>query len=65
VETFRGDYLFDQRPFDGWLTPAQLVGLGILVAGLLLLWKLPRVKSNSRNPESCSPSPLARNASAP
>lgn len=64
VETFRGDYLFEQRPLDGWLTPAQLVGACILAAGLILLWKLSRLNP-VRNPDPCSPSPLARNASAP
>jgi len=40
VEAFRGDYLV--RYFAGALTPAQLVSVGILAAGLILLWKLPR-----------------------
>jgi phosphatidylglycerol:prolipoprotein diacylglycerol transferase len=42
VETFRGDY----RTYylGGWATPAQLVSVGILAAGLWLWWKLPRNK---------------------
>ncbi len=40
VETFRGDY--PVRYLGGGVTPAQLVSAGILLAGLLLFWKLPR-----------------------
>jgi len=39
VEVFRGDYTTE---YVGWFTPAQLVGVGILAAGALLWWKLPR-----------------------
>lgn len=39
VELFRGDY--PQLGF-GWVTPAHWVSAGILLAGLLLWWKLPR-----------------------
>jgi phosphatidylglycerol:prolipoprotein diacylglycerol transferase len=42
VEMFRGDYPTYQRHFGGVLTPAHLVSIGILVAGLALLWLLPR-----------------------
>lgn len=42
VEMFRGDYPQYQRYLGGWLTPAHLVSIGILVAGLVLLWLLPR-----------------------
>lgn len=40
VELFRGDY----TPEHYWagLTPAQMVSIGIVIAGLILLWKLPR-----------------------
>lgn len=40
VEYFRGDY----TPMHYWLglTPGQVVSIGILITGLLLLWKLPR-----------------------
>jgi len=31
---------------DGRITPAQLVSAGIFVAGLLLLWLLPKRKSS-------------------
>ncbi len=40
VETFRGDY--PVYYLGGMVTPAQLVSVGILGAGLLLFWKLPR-----------------------
>ncbi len=40
VETFRGDY--PVRYLGGVATPAQLVSVAILAAGLLLWWKLPR-----------------------
>jgi len=40
AELFRGDY--PVRYLGGVVTPAQLVGAGILVAGLVLFWKLPR-----------------------
>jgi phosphatidylglycerol---prolipoprotein diacylglyceryl transferase len=43
VEFFRGDYLLEQRYFGGWATPAHLVSLLILVAGLVLLQVLPRL----------------------
>ena len=42
VEIFRGDY---PAYYLGVFTPAQLVSVPILVAGLLLLWKLPRQTS--------------------
>jgi phosphatidylglycerol:prolipoprotein diacylglycerol transferase len=42
VELFRGDYPPAQHYLGGWATPAQMVSLGILVAGLVLLWTLPR-----------------------
>jgi phosphatidylglycerol---prolipoprotein diacylglyceryl transferase len=40
VEFFRGDY----TPVHSWggLTPGQIVSIGIIIAGALLLWKLPR-----------------------
>ena len=41
VELFRGDYLPDHI-HGGLLTPAQLFGMGVILAGVLLLWKLPR-----------------------
>jgi phosphatidylglycerol:prolipoprotein diacylglycerol transferase len=42
VETFRGDYPEYQHFLGGWATPAQLVSIGILAAGLILLWFLSR-----------------------
>ena len=42
VETFRGDYLESQRYLGGWATPAHLVSILTLIAGLLLLRVLPR-----------------------
>jgi phosphatidylglycerol:prolipoprotein diacylglycerol transferase len=41
VEVFRGDY--KPQYLVGVLTPAHLVSMVILAAGLLLFWKLPRV----------------------
>jgi phosphatidylglycerol:prolipoprotein diacylglycerol transferase len=41
VEFYRGDYP-PPALYWGWVTPGQLTGIGILAAGLLLLWKLPR-----------------------
>ena len=46
VEYFRGDY--PPGEMVGWATPAQVVSLGTLVVGLLLLWKLPRLGSQAR-----------------
>jgi phosphatidylglycerol---prolipoprotein diacylglyceryl transferase len=40
VELFRGDYT--PRHYLGPLTPGQLVSIGIVTAGAILLWKLPR-----------------------
>jgi len=42
VEMFRGDYPQYQRFVGGWLTPAHLVSIFILVTGLLLFMVLPR-----------------------
>jgi phosphatidylglycerol:prolipoprotein diacylglycerol transferase len=41
VEFFRGDY--PVHYLGGWATPAQVVSLGILVAGMILFGLLPRV----------------------
>jgi phosphatidylglycerol---prolipoprotein diacylglyceryl transferase len=40
VEIFRGDYTQAHYLFS--LTPAQLASIGIIAAGAVLLWKLPR-----------------------
>jgi phosphatidylglycerol---prolipoprotein diacylglyceryl transferase len=40
VEMFRGDY--GVRYLGGWATPAHLISLGVLAAGLVLFWKLSR-----------------------
>jgi phosphatidylglycerol:prolipoprotein diacylglycerol transferase len=40
VEMFRGDYT--EHYLGGWATPGQLVSIGIIVAGLVLFWRLPR-----------------------
>ena len=40
VELFRGDYPVEQ--LTGAATPAHLVSIGILAAGALLWWRLPR-----------------------
>ncbi len=42
VEMFRGDYT--PVHYLGPLTPAQLVSIGTIAAGAILLWKLPRKK---------------------
>ena len=42
VELFRGDYPARQHYLGGWATPAHLVSIVALVAGLALLWALPR-----------------------
>jgi phosphatidylglycerol:prolipoprotein diacylglycerol transferase len=42
VELFRGDYPEHQHYLGGWATPAHLVSIGVLAAGLLLLRVLPR-----------------------
>ena len=44
VEMFRGDYPDYQHFLGGWATPAQLVSIGILVAGIGLIAALPRFK---------------------
>jgi phosphatidylglycerol:prolipoprotein diacylglycerol transferase len=46
VEQFRGDYTPIHYSFG--LTPAQLVSLGAILAGALLLWKLPRKKTEAQ-----------------
>jgi phosphatidylglycerol:prolipoprotein diacylglycerol transferase len=40
VEYFRGDYPVYQHYLGGWATPAQLVSIGILIAGVFLLFAL-------------------------
>ena len=53
VELFRADYSEAHRYFGGWATPAHLVSIGILVAGLGLLWFLPRpAVPAARKPQS-------------
>jgi len=44
VEMFRGDYPQHQHYLGGWATPAHLVSILILAAGLLLLRILPRLE---------------------
>jgi phosphatidylglycerol:prolipoprotein diacylglycerol transferase len=48
VETFRGDYPDYQHFLGGWATPAQLVSIGILIAGIGLIAALPRFKSAAK-----------------
>ena len=43
VELFRGDYT--PRHLLGPLTPGQVISIGIIAAGAILLWKLPRKKT--------------------
>lgn len=45
VEVFRGDYPQYQHFLGGWATPAHLVSFGILAAGVVLLWVLPRAQA--------------------
>lgn len=45
VEFFRGDY--PVHYLGGWATPAHLVSLACLTAGLILYWRLPRPLSKS------------------
>jgi phosphatidylglycerol---prolipoprotein diacylglyceryl transferase len=40
VEYFRGDYT--QAHYWGGLSPGQIVSIGVALAGVLLLWKLPK-----------------------
>lgn len=47
VEIFRGDYT--PVHYLGWLTPAQLVSIGVIAAGAVLLWKLPRKRVKMHN----------------
>jgi phosphatidylglycerol---prolipoprotein diacylglyceryl transferase len=42
VEMFRGDYPEHQHYLGGWATPAHLVSIAILSAGLVLLLLAPR-----------------------
>jgi phosphatidylglycerol:prolipoprotein diacylglycerol transferase len=42
VEYFRGDY--PVHYLGGWATPAQLISMGIVTGGLLLLFLLPRAE---------------------
>lgn len=49
VECFRGDY--PERQFlVGWITPAHLVSIGILLAGVLLWWLVPRTSVRTQPP---------------
>jgi phosphatidylglycerol:prolipoprotein diacylglycerol transferase len=48
VEMFRGDYPTYQHYLGGSTTPAQLVSIAILAAGLVLLWVLPRAAGRQR-----------------
>ncbi len=45
VEVFRGDY--PQYYLGGVVTPAQLVSIGIIAAGAILFWKLPRPREKA------------------
>lgn len=48
VESFRGDY--PVHYLGGWATPAQLISAGILLAGVILFWRLPRRLDVSQPP---------------
>ena len=45
VELFRGDYPSNQRLLSGVVTPAHLVSVGILLAGVVLFWLLRKRRS--------------------
>jgi phosphatidylglycerol:prolipoprotein diacylglycerol transferase len=49
VECFRGDYPASDL-VAGWITPAQLVSMGTLLAGALLLFLLPKGKMTKMPP---------------
>jgi phosphatidylglycerol:prolipoprotein diacylglycerol transferase len=54
VELFRGDYT--PTHYWGGSTPAQLVSVGIVLAGALLLWRLPHQKaSGDSSPKAAVP----------
>ncbi len=42
VEIFRADYKADEYFFHGAISPGQAVSIGIITAGIILFWKLPR-----------------------
>lgn len=48
VEYFRGDY---PVYYGGWATPAQLISVGIVAGGLLLLFLLPRTQGQPQPQE--------------
>ncbi len=50
VEYFRGDYPAYQHYLGGWATPAQVVSIFILLAGLALLRILPRASGRATRP---------------
>jgi phosphatidylglycerol---prolipoprotein diacylglyceryl transferase len=52
VEFFRGDY--STHYLGGWATPAHLVSIGIFAAGLVLLWLLPKGRSQPVRPAQSS-----------
>ena len=66
VEMFRGDYPEYQHYLGGWATPAHLVSILILAAGLVLLWAAaaPRSRSEDRGLRTADGS-RARTPSSP
>ncbi len=48
VEMFRGDYPPNQLFLGGWATPAQLVSMGMLVTGAVLLLVLGRIGPSAK-----------------
>jgi phosphatidylglycerol---prolipoprotein diacylglyceryl transferase len=54
VELFRGDY---PSYVAGWITPAHWVSAGLLVAGAVLWWKLPRKPIQSARQSDAPPRP--------
>jgi phosphatidylglycerol:prolipoprotein diacylglycerol transferase len=53
VELFRGDY----TPVHYWggLTPAQMISIGTIATGAILLWKLPRQRKEIPVPATMAP----------
>lgn len=61
VELFRGDYL-PRQYLAGWLTPAQVASIGMLLAALALFWVLPRRAAPAAAPAAPAPKPQQKRA---
>ncbi|MGI8966975.1 MAG: prolipoprotein diacylglyceryl transferase, partial [Limisphaerales bacterium] len=47
VEIFRADYKANEYFFHGAISPGQAVSLAIVLAGIILFWKLPKSQKNN------------------